>query len=100
MSSFLKQTLAPGIPGQENAISIYEKHLQSLEKQEDLDLMLKKLQYLGLHFDPFESNHSQECEAILKDLNLHEMMTNPFQATNILLQLLDKTEEKLLNLKQ
>lgn len=61
---------------------------------------MKKLQFLGLNFDPFQAEIGNECGQIMDQLGLREHMMNPYQATNILLRLLDKTEERLNNLKQ
>lgn len=67
---------------------------------EDVELLMKKLQFLGLNFDPFQTEIGNECVQIMDQLQMREHMMNPYQATNILLRLLDKTEERLNNLKQ
>ncbi len=61
---------------------------------------MKKLQFLGLNFDPFQNEAGSECEQIMHQLKMTEHMKNPYLATNILLRLLDKTEERINNLKQ
>lgn len=66
----------------------------------DVEILMKKLQYLGLHFDPFQSEVEKECQQIIDQLGLSNEIKNPYLATNILLRLLDKTEERLNNLKQ
>ena len=66
----------------------------------DLEMLMKKLQYLGLHFDPFDQVVSSECQEILKQLDLIEQFQNPYQATNMLLRLLDLTEERINQIKQ
>jgi hypothetical protein len=60
---------------------------------------MKKLQFLGSNFDPFGAGPSLECQAIMDHLDLTPHLQNPYLATNILLRLLDKTEEKLNSLK-
>lgn len=66
----------------------------------DLEMLMKKLQYLGLHFDPFDQSVTVECQEILKQLDLIEQFQNPYQATNMLLRLLDLTEERINQIKQ
>ena len=66
----------------------------------EVELLMKKLQYLGLNFDPFQDATENECGQIMDQIGLTDHMKNPYLATNILLRLLDKTEERLNNLKQ
>ena len=66
----------------------------------ELELLMKKLQFLGMNFDPFQTEHGNECGEILEQLDLSKHLINPYLATNILLRLLDITEERLNNLKQ
>ncbi len=66
----------------------------------EVELLMKKLQFLGLNFDPFQNESSTECTEIMNQLGITTHMQNPYLATNILLRLLDKTEERLNNLKQ
>jgi hypothetical protein len=63
------------------------------------ELTMKKLKFLGVNFDPFDLKASTECEQIMDQLGLTQHLSNPYLATNILLQLLDKTEERINNLK-
>jgi len=64
------------------------------------DLLYKKLKFLGLNFDPFSNENSPECEQVLEALGLSIHLQNPYLATNILLKLLDMTEECINKLKQ
>jgi hypothetical protein len=64
------------------------------------ELTMKKLKFLGTNFDPFDLKISTECEQIMDQLGLTQHLSNPYLATNILLRLLDKTEERINNLKQ
>jgi hypothetical protein len=66
----------------------------------EVEILMKKLQFLGMNFDPFQNESENECGQIMDQLGLSEHMKNPYLATNILLRLLDKTEERLNNLKQ
>ncbi len=77
----------------------FEKSLlaQSLTEAE---VTMKKLKFLGINFDPFSSEIDSECRQVMDSLRLTEHMKNPYLATNILLRLLDKTEERINNLKQ
>lgn len=66
----------------------------------EVEKLMKKLQFLGINFDPFQGEIGNESGQIMEQLGLTEHMKNPYLATNILLRLLDKTEERLNNLKQ
>lgn len=77
----------------------FEKNLSELTAFPEVELMMKKLQYLGLNFDPFNPEVSGECQQVMDNLGLTLHLQNPYLATNILLKLLDKTEERLNNLK-
>lgn len=78
----------------------FEKSLKSIDDPLEVELVMKKLQFLGLNFDPFQNQAQSECSQIISQLGLTEQLTNPYLATNILLRLLDLTEERLNNLKQ
>jgi len=99
MNSLLKNTPAPAKETPENFVLEFEKNLlaQSLIEAE---LVMTKLKYLGLNFDPFHHEVTSECQQIMDNLGLTEHLKNPYLATNILLRLLDKTEERVNNLKQ
>ena len=78
----------------------FEKNILAMNDVVEAELLMKKLQFLGINFDPFQESNSQECQQIMDQLGLTIHMQNPYLATNILLRLLDKTEEKINNLKQ
>ncbi len=78
----------------------FEQMILDLDDLPSVELIMKKLQYLGLHFNPFEENVTSECQEVMKSLKMTDHMHNPYLATNILLRLLDKTEEQLNKLKQ
>ena len=63
----------------------FENKLASMSEFKEVDLLMKKLQFLGLHFDPFSGEVSAECVQILDELSLKESLTNPYESTNILL---------------
>jgi hypothetical protein len=100
MNSLQKQNLDPAGNSPEAYIVSFEKNLLNLQNLVEVELLMKKLQFLGLHFNPFEEMNGSESEQIIVQLGLREHMRNPYLATNILLRLLDKTEERLNNLKQ
>jgi len=65
---------------------------------ESLQLVIKKLNYLCLEFDPYQMDEtSQTVSNILEEFSLSEYVSNPFDFTNVVLQLLDITEEKIKN---
>ena len=100
MNSLQKQNkTGVGFSDQDVLIS-FENQLESMTTFSEVELLFKKLQFLGLNFDPFQSEIESECVQILDQLKLTEQMKNPYLATNILLRLLDLTEEKLKSLKQ
>lgn len=78
----------------------FEKNILAMNDVLEVELLMKKLQFLGINFDPFQESHSQECSQIMDQLGLTIHMQNPYLATNILLRLLDKAEERINNLKQ
>lgn len=91
------QEAAAGTP--EEFLDSFEKNLAAQTDFQAVELLMKKLQFLGTHFDPFGAEVSGECQAIMDSLQLAAHLQNPYLATNILLRLLDKTEEKLNALK-
>jgi hypothetical protein len=99
MNSLQKQTKTEVGISDQDVIASYEKRLHSMTEALEVELLFKKLQFLGLHFDPFQSEIKSECIQILEQLKLTEHVKNPYLATNILLRLLDLTEEKLKSLK-
>ncbi len=99
MNSFQKQSQAEVVISDHDVISSFENRLHSMTEAHEIELLFKKLQFLGLHFDPFQIEIKSECIQILDQLKLTEHLKNPYLATNILLRLLDLTEEKLKNLK-
>lgn len=91
----------------QNAVVTHEEFLSSFEKNLTVEtdflkveILMKQLQFLGSNFDPFGAEISDECQAIMDKLDLTPHLRNPYLATNILLRLLDKTEERLNSLKQ
>jgi hypothetical protein len=78
----------------------YENSLLEMNNWQDVELLMLKLQFLGMNFDPFGQDVSSECQQVMDNLGLTHHLKNPYLATNILLRLLDKTEERLNKLKQ
>lgn len=84
----------------ESFVVSFEKNLKAQTDFRTVEMLMKKLQFLGSNFDPFGAGVSEECQAIMDSLQLTTHLQNPYLATNILLRLLDKTEERLNSLKQ
>jgi hypothetical protein len=99
MNSLLKQTTPSTQETPEHFVLEFEKRLLVTELLE-AELTMKKLKFLGINFDPFNQDVTSECQQIMDNLGLTEHLKNPYLATNILLRLLDKTEERVNNLKQ
>lgn len=100
MNSLLKQNSTASTSSHETFLVSFEKNLLAMNDVLEVELLMKKLQFLGINFDPFQGEIGNECEQIMLNLGLTDHMKNPYLATNILLRLLDKTEERLNNLKQ
>lgn len=100
MNSLQKQTTATLSDTPETFVVSFEKNLLAMNDLLEVELLMKKLQFLGLNFDPFQNDTGNECTEIMNQLGITLHMQNPYLATNILLRLLDKTEERLNNLKQ
>lgn len=101
MNSILKQP-APSIQKESPSLAqvFEETTLVNLKNIEEAETLMKKLKFLGLNYDPFHPEMSSECREVMENLRLPLNLENPYQATNILLRLLDKTEERINNLKQ
>jgi hypothetical protein len=95
----MKQTTEGSAQTPENFVMDFENKLLVLELME-AELTMKKLKFLGLNFDPFVPEATVECQEVMDSLGLTDHLKNPYLATNILLRLLDKTEERINNLKQ
>lgn len=100
MNSLQKQNTAGSPASQETFLVTFETNLLAMNDVLEVEKLMKKLQFLGINFDPFQDEVSPEVSQIMENLALKEHMKNPYLATNILLRLLDKTEERLNNLKQ
>ncbi len=100
MNSLQKLNTGISADTHETFLVTFEKNLLTANDVLEVELLMKKLQFLGINFDPFQNESSTECIEIMDQLGLTIHMQNPYLATNILLRLLDKTEERLNNLKQ
>ena len=96
----MKQDQTNEVVSHESFMHSFETALARSQDQNEVELLYKKLKFLGLNFDPFNPEVSLECQQIMENLGLTIHFQNPYLATNILLRLLDKTEERLNNLKQ
>lgn len=99
MNSLQKQSPALASSPEEFVLS-FEKNLGQMMEFSAVEILMKKLQFLGTNFNPFETSVPEECQQIMDNLGLTIHLQNPYLATNILLRLLDKTEEQLNKLKQ
>jgi hypothetical protein len=99
MNSFLKQTSDETNSKPKNVILEFENSLLEIELSQ-AEMIWVKLKFLGLNYDPFNPEGSAECLQIIESLGLGDHLNNPYIATNILLCLLDKIEDKINNLKQ
>jgi hypothetical protein len=100
MNSLLNQTSHSETRPNEDFLNSFEKSLLEMKDLTEVEKLMNKLQFLGLNFDPFQGIVGNESEQILDQLGLKEHLRDPYSATNIILRLLDKTEERLNNLKQ
>ncbi len=100
MNSLLKDGPIEEAFSQNTFLAAFEIKLSQVSDLEDAERLMKKLQFLGLNFDPFQDDPGSECVNILNQLGLQGLTFNPYEATNIILRLLDITEERLKNLKQ
>jgi hypothetical protein len=102
MNSIQKQNTIESSSSYEDFLISFEKKLIEMENVFEVELLMKKLQFLGLNFDPFQDEIGNDCCQIMEQLGngMIDHMRNPYLATNIVLRLLDRTEERLNNLKQ
>ena len=100
MISNQKNTVTNPAQTHESYLISFEENLLNQTDFAVVELLMKKLQFLGSNFDPFGAEASLECKSIMDTLDLTTHFQNPYLATNILLRLLDKTEERLNSLKQ
>src|SRR5690554_1131351 len=98
MSSLLN-TSSTKVVAPQDFMANFESDIQAMNDVEEVELLYKKIKFLGLHFDPFSAQVSTECQQILNQFGLYQYLDNPYQMTNILLRLLDKVEERINNLK-
>lgn len=84
-------TAQTGETNVQDLICRFDKYIIKLGRKE-LDIVIKKLNFLCLNFDPYDQEPSIEVENILNEFELNDYLTNPFEFTNIVLQMLDKTD--------
>ena len=67
---------------------------------QELKLAHTKLNFLCINFDPYAADEkSNEVENILNEFKLNDFIANPFEFTNIVLQILDKLDNEIKNRK-
>lgn len=94
-SSMDKQSNLGDLENQTHSSLIVKNFTNELKgySKEQLDLCLKKLNFLCLEFNPYETDHLKiEEENILNEFDLMSTLTNPFEFTNTVLQMLDNIE--------
>ncbi|MCO4754492.1 MAG: hypothetical protein KC478_08410 [Bacteriovoracaceae bacterium] len=82
---------------QENAelVKKFAQHVSTLGRKE-LELTQKKLNWLCLEFDPYSGDElSSEETNIIEEYELEYSLSNPFEFTNIVLQMLDLLETEI-----
>jgi hypothetical protein len=62
---------------------------------DELKLIQSKMNFLCEAYDPFTSTEDAEVKAVIEQLNLQNLLDNPFSFTNKLLQLLDQLDNEL-----
>jgi hypothetical protein len=100
MNSLQKQVQEEEKSSHQSFVKSFQQMLTQMESVSEVETLYKKLQFLGLHLDPFKDEVPAECVQIMDSLELTDHLKNPYLATNIILSLLDKTEERLNKLKQ
>jgi hypothetical protein len=76
-------------------ISSFETSLETKGKA-GLELLTKKLTFLCHSYDPYSGTElSDEEKNIIDELELNHHLDDPFHFTNLLLQMMDKVENKL-----
>jgi len=84
------------IDDRQELLNRFEIQINKLNKT-DLELLIQKLNFLCLKFDPFTAIEDAGNEAIniLHELGLNHFLTNPFDFTHIVLQMLDLIDNKI-----
>lgn len=68
----------------------------SKKSLKSLKLEQTKLNYLCINFDPYDNlDMPTEIENIINEYKLNSFLNNPFEFTNVLLQILDKLEQAI-----
>lgn len=75
----------------EQLVKNFETSIKSMDSKA-LKMVIKKLNFLCLNFDPYSEHMSTEVENIINEYDLTPYTSNPFEFTNVVLQILDKTE--------
>ena len=93
-----KQTNLDNSSRPNRSLEIVENFTNELKKssKNQLDLCLKKLNFLCLEFDPYQTDYLKvEEENILNELGLMDTIQDPFEFTKVILQMLDNVETEL-----
>lgn len=87
------------LSGPQELIFKFEKRLEMLSPDQ-LKIEYKKYSYLCHNYDPYDQSEieNNEVKNILNISGLSEFIANPFEYTNLLLQIMDKCETKIKSL--
>lgn len=99
MNSLLKPDQGEAVTT-EDFVASFAETIGEMTDVLEVELLMKKLQFLGLNYDPFSGDATGECQQIMENLGLTTHLQDPFKATNILLRLLDQTEARIKTLQQ
>lgn len=94
-----RSSLDSELCGSKALIFNFEKNLNEITL-EQCKINYKKLSYLCHHYDPYDQSDIENTEVknILNSTGLSEYIANPFEYTNLLLQMMDKSETKIKSL--
>jgi hypothetical protein len=90
-----KQTNLNELDRPNRSLEIVENFTNELKQssKNQLDLCLKKLNFLCLEFDPYQSEQLRvEEQNIINEFDLMDTIQNPFEFTKTILQMLDNVE--------
>jgi hypothetical protein len=80
------------ISAEKSPLERFVASLKRTRSTKSLELHQKRLQFLAQNFDPFAGEINPECQQILAHYLIE--IQDPFQFTNLVLQMLDALEER------
>jgi hypothetical protein len=93
----MRNKIEERVESTESALNPVENFIATLGSlsTKELKTTEMKLKYLCDNFNPFDQYISNETENILNEFSLMNFTKNPYEFTNILLQLIDKLENQI-----